>query len=332
MHAPVDIKFSCTECGQRILVDPEAAGHVASCPGCATELVVPSAPQEETPQAAASSHGTSANWDANQRELYQAIERAEHLEASNAHLQSELDAVRQRMAHAEAQLGTSNRDLGLARAAQSQLEETLQATTTQRDELAGKQVSLEWKLTELEASLRNAEAECARLHVVGEDLLTARDQISQLEWERDELRRECEQMQRDLSETENGRELAALRSREKALVSERDRLAKALEEASQDAKRFEQMNAQARGKLEEMHRRCVEAAKRAESLSATELSRDSEILRGILPRQKEELEERYRHPLAVRRPKLGLRLTYWIFGIGALAVTAFGLKILSDVL
>jgi chromosome segregation ATPase len=292
------------------------------------------------------SNFTSGSWEGDQRALYQALENAKRLEAANSHLQSELKhlqadrqnlspelaATRQRLAHAEAQLGASNRDLGLTRGAVAQLEESIQAVVAERDELAGKQVSLEWKLTELEASLRNAESECLRLHVVGEDLIKARDQISELEWERDELQRELEQIQRDLAETGNGRELAALRAREKTLEAEKDRISKALNESTQDAERFAELNAKAREQLESMHRRCADAEKRAESSSASEIGRDNEILRGILARQKEELEQRYKELLALRRAKFALRITYWIFAVGALFVAAFGLKVLSGVL
>src|SRR6188472_2793528 len=98
MHAPVDIKFSCTECGQRMLVDPAAAGHVTSCPGCATELLIPEVGELEpaetlprVPQLDADSNGDAAGWDGDSPALYRAVENAERLEAASAHLQAELN-------------------------------------------------------------------------------------------------------------------------------------------------------------------------------------------------------------------------------------------------
>jgi hypothetical protein len=116
------------------------------------------------------------------------------------------------------------------------------------------------------------------------------------------------------------------------LQDEQQRTAKALGTALEDAARFEQLNTKARTELEQVNRRCVEAEKRAESLSTSEVSRDNEILRGILARQKEELEQRYRDLVRLRRARYGLRLTYWLFAVGALAVTAFAIKVLSGLL
>ncbi len=353
MQAAVDIKFSCATCGQRMLVDPSAAGHVTSCPGCDTEVTVPlsgeleeqeySVIQEDGSQFEADGalhNGTASSereWGDVHHQLEAATEAARRLEAVNAQLQAErqtltddLAFARQRLASAETQLGTSNRELSLSRGNVAQLEESLRVTAAERAELAGTQVSLEWKLAELEASLRNAEAECARLKVVGEELLRVRSQMSQLEWERDELRRECEQINRDLANTENGRELTALRAREKALEREKLRISKALETALDDASRYEASHERARTELEELHRRCVAAEKLAASLSVSELGRDNEILRGILGRQKEELEQRFRELVKLRRAKFGLRLTYWLFATGALGVFAYALKVLVD--
>jgi chromosome segregation ATPase len=383
MHAAADIKFSCTQCGQRMLVDPAAAGHKTSCPGCDTEITVPTpesvitggyAEAGQTPVEAFSSKEadeyevkaggadldltnrdspSSANadhvvvsrsdWEEMHQQLFRAQEVSEHLELANAHLQTELRHreashqtlegelafTRQRLLSAETQLGTSNRELSLSQGAVSQLEADLQKALADRDRIAGEQVSLEWKLTELEASLRNAEVECGRMNIAAEELLQVRSQISKIEWERDELRRECDQINRDLANTQNGRELSALRGREKALAEEKQRMAVALADALADATRFEQLNSKARTELEEMHRRFVAAEKRSESLSSSEVGRDNEILRGILARQKEELEQRYRELMMARRAKFGLRLAYWMFGVGALAVLAFAMQIIA---
>ena len=351
MQAAVDIKFSCPCCGQRMSADTAAAGYTASCPGCDSEVTIPLL-ETATPPATSDGAVSPAvdgaalliDWEATQRQLGHVQEVAERLEAANEHLQTELKhleadretlanelgSARQRLISVETQLGTSNSELSLSRGAIRQLEEALQHAIAERDRIGGTQVSLEWKLTELEASLRNAEAECARMSALSEELLQARSRISDLEWERNELQREREKIQRDLAETENGRELMVLREREKTLELEKQRMAKALDDALEDASRFEERNRKARFDLEEIHRRWAAAEKRADSLSSSEVGRDNEILRGILARQKEELEHRYRDLVRLRRAKLGLKLTYWVFGVGALAVAAFAFKVLSE--
>lgn len=45
----MDITFSCTKCGQRIVVDEAGAGQIIDCPKCGTSLNVPNQFQPSIP-------------------------------------------------------------------------------------------------------------------------------------------------------------------------------------------------------------------------------------------------------------------------------------------
>lgn len=185
------------------------------------------------------------------------------------------------------------------------------------------------------AKLAAAETEAKRvpgleteLHGAEEKLTAAMAEKHRLSQRCEEWRAESEQAKRDLLQTESGRELTAVRARFATSQEERQRLAAQLAETQGELRGVTQTERQLREEFDKMRRQRDDALSRAEANSGSALEHGNDVLRGILDRQKMELDERYAELRRLRAAQLSLRILYVSAGLLLFIAIVLGLRAL----
>ena len=359
-----DIRFACTRCGQRIVVDASAAGLETACPGCATPLIIPDGgklvDRESVAVAAGRRSGTGRatfpDLDSRMEPLESELRRSR---GEVTRLQEQVRLAEEERHELQAAAGEAHAtrqqmadDLELARERVRALETDAAAGQTRRaaDEqaLAAARAGLlrlqeadaqhRRSLDETRARLAESEAVALRAPKLEQALALAQDKLAAaiedaigIQRRCDELRAQAAQAQRELLETESGRELAALRSRLAELEAGSQRASRLLTDAQADGQRLTKSEAEWRAQFELMRQQRDAAVKQAEKGSQSALQDGNDILRGILDRQKVELDERYAELRRLRRAQLGLRILYALGGLLALAAVVLGVRALPGV-
>jgi chromosome segregation ATPase/DNA-directed RNA polymerase subunit RPC12/RpoP len=194
-----DIKFACSSCGQRMLVEAEAAGLAIDCPYCATQVTIPklgalhdreypapTAPQREGLRTTSAPRGDAP--------------------AKDEYLDPELATLRQELLEASIQATRLEGELTDARAAAEKLRGELKTAAKEKRDLVK-------KLTAHEAQLAEGQAALAALRTENHTL-TAR--LAALELEREKLATDL-----------RARELELTAERDSHATTQSDRLATA---------------------------------------------------------------------------------------------------------
>ena len=171
-----------------------------------------------------------------------------------------------------------------------------------------------------------AETECAR--GVAEEKLTAEQSArAAAETQRNLragqcllLQEEIARLRNDLAEGHAGRELLALRDRFEVLESKHQKATAALENLESAHATLTAAERQLRTEARAARACAAAAENRAEASTDSALARDIAVLRGIIERQKAELEERFVELRRFQRARLVLRIVYAVFALAFLVV------------
>jgi len=184
------------------------------------------------------------------------------------------------------------------------------------------------KLATAEIGVQRAAALEAELHSVEERLTAALEAGHRGEQYREELRAEVESARRELQLTESGRELTALRVRFAQTEEERKRLAAQFSDAQGEVRRLSEGEREWRVQFDTMRRQRDDALSRADASSHSALQHGNDVLRGILDRQKSELDERYTELRRLRGAQLSLRILYVLTALMLFVAIVLGLQAL----
>lgn len=173
------------------------------------------------------------------------------------------------------------------------------------------------RIAEGEVVAQRANALESEVHDVEAKLIAAIAEARQAEQQCATLRDELAVSRRELLQTESGRVLGELRERFEKTEAERKALALQLADAQGDLRRHADGEREWRERFETMRQERDAALSQAEASSQAALQHGNDVLRGILDRQRMELDERYAELRRLRGAQLGVRLLY------ALAVVLF---------
>jgi chromosome segregation ATPase len=344
MNAPTpDIRFACGRCGQRIVVDASAAGVETECPGCREPVVIPGGAVLRDRESVTAAAGRAAAMESELAAGRKEISR----------LQEQLRVTAEERAAFQAALAESAKTLKQNAEDQEVARERIEALEAAAAAALATRAGMEKELAASRADVTRLEEERERQRRLGEDLnarlaaaegvaqrvapleAEVRDAQSKLAGALEEGRRAAEQCERlkaavetarrELLQTESGRELAALRARFSQTEEEDRQLKAQLAEVLDEAQRVARTERELRAQFDTMRRERNEALSRAEAVAPSALQHGNDVLRGIVDRQKAELDERYSELRRLRTAQLSLRILYALIGLAFMAAIALGL-------
>lgn len=354
MHAEAEITFDCSKCGQHLGVDANGAGQIVTCPVCRESLMVPSgdvlariaaityaAPEENEPA------DTSPEWshDPEDAEVSALREQLVETVRLRCRMERELVSARTEVETLQVQLRRSAEEnsrltaqLNQMEAGRRELEHSLADLTAQYEKLKNSAFAKDAALAERAESLRETQwaLEKSEKKSLGltQETTRLRAEIKQLR-ERaslvESLQTEVANLRRDFEASTEAQECNRLRARAEAAEERRRVEAREAEYLRAEIEQLLKAGDQLRGELKEAQERCMAAEQRAEELSIAKVQSDNEVLRGVLARQKAELENCYRELKRFRRSELGLKLVYALFALGLLGVAAFAMQVLPGI-
>lgn len=182
------------------------------------------------------------------------------------------------------------------------------------------------------AKLAAAEPAVARAEALSKELSGTQEKLAAAAERAHTLVKESETMRREFSQTESGRVLLDLRARAEGLDSDRKRLETELAEAKSETAKLTGAGKELQTQFEAMRTARDEAVRQLQVGSATGLQQVNEVLRGVLDRQKVELDERYTELRRLKKAELATRMLYLLFAILLVALIAYGIHILPQAL
>lgn len=344
MPVPIrDIRFACERCGQRIVVDASAAGAETECPGCREPMVIPAGGLMLDREAVTVAAGRAVVLE---REIAASRKEITRLQDQLQAAGVQREALQHGLADAAKKLQQSTDDLELAREKAKALE--VDALAGQAKRSAGEQELAEARaeiarmqeesglqrriLDETRAKAADGEVAAQRAAALESEvrdvearLVAAIAESRQAEQQCETLSSELAAARRELLQTESGRALAELRERFEKTEAERKVLAAQLADAQADLGRHAGGEREWRERFETMRQERDDALSRAEAGSHTALQHGNDVLRGILDRQKRELDERYVELRRLRSAQLGMRLLYAVAVVLFLGAVVLGL-------
>ena len=240
-----------------------------------------------------------------QLELAAATKGAAQLSADLSTREKEVREMRARLAASEAAVLRAREELAAVASQNAQWQKKLAAAlgTQDAEALRAALAAAEEKLA-AEQSARAA-AETQRKLQAGQCLL---------------LQDEIARLRADLGEGHAGRELLALRDRFEVLEGKHLKATAALGELERAQEAQLTVGQQLRSELAVARECAAVAENRAEASSESALGRDLAVLRGIIVRQKAELEERRLALHRLQNARLYLRFAYAVFAVAFLVV------------
>lgn len=230
-----DIKFECSQCGQRMVVERSAAGQKADCPMCSTPITVPlelpiiveaSQGDAPTPETAPASKVEESKWKSaeqlkaelaeaqaeieRQHSLFKkAVDECERLNASGTHIQAELKSFQADRQQLKADLAQARHAVAGAEARASELADTLSASQHENEALRYQAevdlAAVHGKLSEVERQLAAREQELQRSKAEHTDALRSlaktRAEFTRINTEAAGLRSEVEVLRNDFETT-----------------------------------------------------------------------------------------------------------------------------------
>lgn len=235
--------------------------------------------------------------------------------------QDERELSRQLATGLSAQLAARERDTAEGMVSIAALQDRLRSTEGKlvvlEQESAARQLELlalreTAKAKELlESELDEVQGRLTKAEVVGEALSRKRE----------ELQSETESLRKQLSESEGGREVLALRERVQTAGEEVARTQRALDLAEVQARKWREAEERSQAGLETLRSRCERAERHAEEGKEAALTRDCEVLRGIVERQKSELSQQHTALAHLRRGQIWLRFAYALIAVVTIGAT-----------
>ena len=240
-----------------------------------------------------------------EQELAASVKSAGQLSVEISARETELSETRARLAASEAAAERAREEVGALTAQNAEWRQKLAAAVGAQDvdAMRAALAGAEEKLT-AEQSARAA-AETQRNLRAGQCLL---------------LQEEIARLRNDLAEGHAGRELLALRDRFEVLESKHQKATAALENLESAHATLTAAERQLRTEARAARACAAAAENRAEASTDSALARDIAVLRGIIERQKAELEERFVELRRVQRARLVLRIVYAVFALAFLVV------------
>ena len=250
-------------------------------------------------------------------------------------LAAELALAQEQLAGTQDSLRATETDLSHTRETVAELASSLANATARLDEIEQDRVEAHRQLEEASARLKEAGDWKARLARAEEDLGAVRDKLHSSEEGCksltvccEELRREADALRRDLGESHNGREIIELRSKLSGTEAEAARTASRLALVEESLKATTESELKLRAEVSLVASQRDDAQARLAELSSARITKDNEVLRGIIARQNSELAQRHGEIFRLKRARYILKIVYTLFGVGLLGVVAFALKVL----
>lgn len=203
---------------------------------------------------------------------------------------------------------------------------------------------------EKNSAARSIEALAVAAEELKSELVEARKMVPQMEALREQnasLRREVDvvrgayatadadrshfeadaaQLRADLTSSKDGREFAALREQYTA-AQVATRVATAAKELAEgELTRLNEHHRKQKGDIEGLLVRLKAAEDKAEALIDASLQRDNDLLRGIVERQKGELQRSYDESSRFRQTRFAARIVYLVLALAIIAVLALAVK------
>jgi DNA repair exonuclease SbcCD ATPase subunit len=156
-----------------------------------------------------------------------------------------------------------------------------------------------------------------------------RDELTEA---RSRLETETASLRKDLLSSAEGRELVELRERLENATQERAKAERMRVQGEEEMSRLAASESRQRADVEALLKRCETAERRVEALAEPQLQKDNDVLRGIVNRQKEQLQQQYNELSSVRRKRVVWRLGYLIFGMAVAGVIWYALQMFPNAL
>ncbi len=349
-----EIKFACAHCGQKIAVEPEAAGVSINCPTCQNRVTIPR--EGVAAEARRTEGGLREKLAALQSECERLRANATHSQAEiksfqteRLALRNEAAALKQRAAGAEAQVAAMDVLRQRLKGTETQLAsiecerlENQAALSHANAELAATAEELADQRSELAAAVGFAEnaragaaATLARLAETETGLAEALGKLNAAQAEVETLRAqfaatsgEVETLRRLMDRDETSRELLVVREKLTAADEELRTRRGSATQLESDLARTESERARLDDERIALHLSVAEAQMQAEELSGNRLIADNAKLRELLGRQNDELKQRFREITIFRRAKITLKIVWALAAIGAIVLGYFFVKVL----
>ena len=252
--------------------------------------------------------------------------------AKRRQTEEDLELTREKAKALSAEVAAQERDLASMRARVAVL---AREQTDAKAEISRLQDESDLHLHNYDATrakLATAEPAVARAEALREELGGTQEKLIVAEERANTLAKECETMHREFSQTESGRVLLDLRTRVENLEAERKRLETELTEAKSELAKQTEAGKEWQTQFEAMRTARDEAVRQLEVGSTTGLQQVNDVLRGVLDRQKVELDERYAELRRLKKAELATRMLYVVFAILIIALIAYGIHVLPRVL
>jgi len=350
-----DIKFECTQCGQRMLVEKSAAGQRADCPMCGNPVLVPHVhpPAEVTkgeaaveepvapPQAVGELEEARAEIARLQALFKKAVDECERLTANATPVQAEIksfqsdrqqlkvDAAQARLAATTAEAHVAQLADGLA-AAQQELAVLRSDAETEITALNERLSAAETRVATREREMRESKGEHTEAL---RSLARTRAEFAKVNSEAGGLRSEVEVLQQEFQAVTQGlavsqEQLRETQARLEIVTGEHRQAGTERDEWRQQAEGFRRdLAALDTGRdLIELRARHQELQQKHQSLETTLAERteaakkDNDVLRGIVDRQNTTLAICHSDLRRLRRARFALRLVYGLFTLGLLVL------------
>ena len=350
-----DITFECSNCGQRIAVEANAAGLEVDCPSCQTTLTIPTdgtrergtdpgslreqlaAAQSECERLRANATHAQAEIKSFQNErlslradIVSLKQRSATLEKQLADLELESEVQRQRLAATATQLEANDAALAGFRAAEASVRsarnELEHALAAANSEGAAGQAELKKKskaLAAAKAALKEAEANTANWQTRCE---SSNGELAEMKQQFASMREEVESLRGLLGASETGRELAAAREELAAHKNDSQRWQQRVDLLEADLRGVAAQSQRFLEEAEALRHRLQDALQEAEAASDEKTREDNAVLRAIISRQNVELEIQHHDLIRLKRARFALRLVYALFLVGLLGLVWFAVQ------
>jgi len=359
-----DIKFECSQCGQRIIVERSAAGLTADCPMCNHPVTVPSVQEsidmagdlgaDSEPRARImQAESTGANAGdleearaeiGRQNALFKkAVDECERVKANATHVQAELKSYQSDRQQLKLEVANARQ---ATLAAEARLNEYIEAYSAAQQENAEVRRQFESEINALKEQFAAQEQAVLerdeQLAQAVRKLAKSKSDLSASVIEATGLRSELQAHQQGLHNTGEmlnaaKAELQGTNARLETLTEEHRLVTQERDDWKQRAEGFKHDLAaidtgrdllETREQLRQL-REEYQALQTKFTEHAEQAETNSKALKGIVARQNTTLGVYHSEVRRLRRARFGLRLVYSVFALGMLALAFFACKVFA---
>ena len=233
----------------------------------------------------------------------------------------------------ETQLLARERELATLREENSELVQSMAAAQAELAALGQETAQVRGELDCAGKLLDEASQAEARLGAVNEELRARLDQSLSdgelLTQERDQAREQIGILQRDLKETDSGRELLDLRDKLQDLTAKHTATVSSLAKKSAAVQSLTDAAQALREELKTLRELLDDAERRAKANSEAQLKKDNDVLRGINQRDNVTIGVYHSELRRLRRARFALRIVYGVFGIAVIGLVFFAIAVFT---